>query len=250
MNEIALALFAFLALLLPIATYCFVLAAINRRSRPLMVRGAWDAVGLVFALSGFFTASVPVLAFEFIRRVLGSPDLGLDGWLWLVIYFAVVVCVSVLMIVARARKTVIYNVDPEQFAHTAHQTFAAQGLLMKLDGKRLILTPAERSPGDVDVNEAVMEARPRPAPSEDRRYAEVSIENFASMCNVTLHWGPCSPGLRDQLENALDKNLDAAAPLDNGAAGWFVSVSGMIFGAVLVIVAMFVFMIVFSRRWE
>ncbi len=245
MNEIAVALFAILALLLPVAIYCFVLAAINRRSRPLLVSGGWDAIGLAFAMSGFFVATVPSLASEFIRRVLGAPDLGMNGWLWWLIYYLVVIGIAVALVLARSKKTVIYNVDPELFTRCAEQSFTSIGLAMRVDGKRVFLTPGEAAS---DPSTAVTERRTLAA-ATDRRYAELTIENFASMCNVTLHWGACTPDLRAELERELDKNLESAAPLDNSAAGWFVSVSGMIFGAVLVILSMFIFMLVL-RRWD
>src|SRR5947209_5678247 len=116
MTEIRLALFAFLAFLLPVGIYCFVLAAINRRARPLLVRGPWDAIGLVFAVSGFFLATVPALAAEFHHHVLGSPDLVLGVWAWWLVYYLLVVVGGVLMILARSNKTMIYNVDPGLFA--------------------------------------------------------------------------------------------------------------------------------------
>ena len=59
---ILVAVFDLLAFLCPIGVYCFFLASINQRSRPLMVNGCWDAVGLLFALSGFALITVPTLA--------------------------------------------------------------------------------------------------------------------------------------------------------------------------------------------
>ncbi len=250
MTEIRLALFAFLAFLLPVGIYCFVLAAINRRPRPLIVRGSWDAIGLAFAVSGFFLATVPALASQFYDHVLGAPDLGIGVWTWWLAYFVLIVVGGIVMILARSHKTMIYNVDAELFAATAQQTFAALGLATKLDRNRLILTPLVPE-GSEEPSTAVTGTRPRTATaSADRRYAELAIESFAAMCHVTLHWGPCTPHLRAELERELDKNLESAAPLDNAASGWFVSISGMIFGAVLVVLAMLVVMIALSRPWN
>lgn len=249
-DEIRLALFAFLAFLLPVGIYCFVLGAVNRRPRPLCVRGAWDAIGLLFAVSGFFLATVPILASEFHHHVLGAPELAFGVWAWWLVYFLMIVIGSVFMIVARANKTMFYNVDPEQFAAIARQTFAALGLAAKAERNRVILTP--HPPGSSEEpSTAVAETRqPIAAAAADRRYAELSIETFASMCHVTLHWGPCSPHLRAELEQKLNQNLESAAPADNAASAWFVSISGMIFGAVLVVLAMFIVMILLSRFWE
>jgi len=234
MTELRFALFAFLAFLLPVGMYCFVLAAINRRARPLIVRGSWDAIGLVCAVSGFFLATVPVLASQFTRHVLGATDLAFGMWAWWLVYYLLILAGAVLMVLSRSKKTVIYNIDPELFATIAQQTFAALGLATKMDRNRLTLTPLVPDT-TAEASTAVTETRPHTATaSTDRRYAELSIESFAAMCNVTLHWGPCSADLRDALERELDKNLESAAPLDNSASAWFVSISGMIFGAVLV----------------
>ena len=107
----------------------------------------------------------------------------------------------------------------------------------------MILTPMPAQP-----SEAIAEAgRPIAAVSADRRYAELTVEAFGAMSHVTLHWGPCSPHLRSELERELDRGLESAAPTDNSASGWFVSISGMIFGAVLVILSMMIFMIFFAH---
>lgn len=136
----------------------------------------------------------------------------------------------------------VYNVDPEQFAAISRQTFAVLGLETKSDRNRLILIPGSSDEASTAVTET------RPTALTDHRYAELAIETFASMSHVTLHWGRSTPGLRAELERELDKNLEPAAPLENSASAWFVSISGMIFGAVLVVLAMFIVMIVLSRR--
>jgi hypothetical protein len=242
-DEIRLALFAFLAFLLPIGIYCFVLAGINRRSRPLLVHGSWDAIGLLFAVSGFFLATVPVLANQFYHHLLGFADLEFSPWIGWLAYFLLILGGGGLMIFFRANKTMVYNVDPEQFAAISRQTFAALGLEIKTDRNRLILVPARSN----EPSSAITEARPTAL--ADHRYAELAIESFASMSHVTLHWGRCTPDLRAELERELEKNLEPAAPLENSASAWFVSISVMIFGAVLVVLAMFIVMIVLSRRW-
>ncbi|HZZ78944.1 MAG TPA: hypothetical protein VFE62_10525 [Gemmataceae bacterium] len=244
MREIALALFAFLAFLLPVAVYCFILAAVNRRSRPLLVRGSWDAIGLLSALAGFFLATLPVIGFVFMDRVLGPGALGWGAFIVTIIYYPVLVCGAVLMVLARVNKTVIYNVDTELFSQAASQTFAALGLSAAADRNRLVLTPIPEN----DVDSSAVTEKPRLATAAGTRHAEVSVESFAAMSHITLHWGPCSPGIRAELERELRKNLETAAPLDNAAAGWFVSISGMIFGAILVMAAFFAFIVYFSRH--
>src|SRR5882724_2545508 len=82
MRDLAFAICALLAFLLPIGFYCLILATMNRRSRPLMVSGVWDAIGLLFAVAGFFVVTAPMLLSEFFVRVY---DLDSNGWfgLWL-----------------------------------------------------------------------------------------------------------------------------------------------------------------------
>ena len=69
------------------------------------------------------------------------------------------------------------------------------------------------------------------------------------MCHVTLHWQQCDASVRDEIERELDKTLESAAPLDNPAAGWFLSVSGLILGAVTAILLAIVFLFVFLGRF-
>ena len=59
MRELELALCALLAFLLPVAIYCFILAILNRRGKPLLVSGVWDSVGLLFA-PPIFNAAAPI----------------------------------------------------------------------------------------------------------------------------------------------------------------------------------------------
>src|SRR5437870_2646269 len=114
MRELELALCALLAFLFPVAIYCLILASINRRARPLIVAGVWDSVGLLCAVGGFFLATVPMLITEFYRRAFtaeGSEQffsLLLQHWLLWLIYFLFLISGSVLMVLWRTHKTMIY----------------------------------------------------------------------------------------------------------------------------------------------
>src|SRR4051794_21437815 len=116
LEKFALSISAFLAFLFPVGFYCLVLATINRRRRPLLVSGAWDTVGLLFALSGFFLITVPMLLSEFFVRAAAAelPDQPSNLWAeqWLVdaAYFVVLVVGSALLIFWRGNLTLIYNV--------------------------------------------------------------------------------------------------------------------------------------------
>lgn len=229
-----------LAFLFPIAVYCLILASINRRSRPLFVSGMWDAVGLLFAVAGFFLATVPMLITEFYRRVYTSegPDKFFALWLlhwaaWL-IYYLLLFSGSALMILWRFNKTSIYNVDPEHFPRALEQTCAAIGLNMAANKERIVFAPGPL-PQEADST-AIMESAPKPAfDPNDRRHAELEVESFPSACHLTLHWVSDTPDVRRQIEAELAKSLESAAPLENPAAGWLLNISGMIFGALLMI---------------
>jgi hypothetical protein len=250
MERIALAVCALLAFLLPIGFYCIILASINRRPRPLLVSGLWDAIGLLFAVSGFFLITMPMLFSEFFARALfiegiESPlSLWLQHWIMYLAYFLFLICGSAFLIALRTRKTMIYNVDAEQFPKALELTLVGLGLSAQRDHQRLILFPSV-APSDAA---AFMEAPPATV-ATDRRHAELNIESFASMCHVTLHWEKCTPSLRDQIETELNKNLESAAPLENPSASWFLNISGMIFGTLVMAVLTFV-TLVFFLTWR
>jgi hypothetical protein len=241
MRDLALAFCALLAFLIPVAMYSFVLATINRRPRPLMVDGVWDAVGLAFAVSGFFLVTVPMLLAELYLRVwmaeVGASivNVWLQQWILWLVYFLLLISGAALMINWRTHKTVVYNVDPEQVPRALERTLAALGLSVSAYKERLVVAPALRAASAEDTAFSAALTPPAPDPDDHRR-ATLQIESFPSMSNVTLHWNDYTPATRRQIEAELDKFLDGAAPLENPAAGWFLTISGMVFGTLLTIV--------------
>ena len=87
-----------------------------------------------------------------------------------------------------------------------------------------------------------------PPAATDRRHAVLELESFSSMCHITLHWEKFTPDVRAQIEDELNKNLESAAPLENVGAGWFLNISGMIFGTLVMIVLTLVALVVMFRR--
>jgi hypothetical protein len=79
-------LLTFIVSLFPLAVYCLILAGINRRDRPLVVRGVWDFAGVLAALSGILLWTGPVLLQHLMRERFddlltpalraAGPDLG------------------------------------------------------------------------------------------------------------------------------------------------------------------------------
>src|SRR4051794_311738 len=95
MDKIALAVCALLAFLLPVGFYCLVLASINRRGRPLLVSGTWDTVGLLFAVSGFFLITIPMLLSEIFARAgafqFGDKTMWLEYWIVDIAYYLLLI---------------------------------------------------------------------------------------------------------------------------------------------------------------
>lgn len=254
MREIALPFCAVLALLLPIGSYCLILAVFHRRGKPLIVSGAWDAVGLLLAGGGFFLVTLPILFTEFYLRTLGA-DAGdrlmgvwMRHWLLWLIYFLMLISGSSLMILWRTHKTMIYNVDAAQLPKAMERALALVNLTAVIDRQRMILTPRVQTPELTDTG--IPETTPRPEPvagAADHRYAELVVESFPAMAHVTLHWDNYAPEVRAEIERELDVTLELAAPLDNPAAGWFLSISGLVLGVVIMIFLAVGFLLVFSR---
>ena len=247
MAQFLFAMCALLIFLLPVGFYCLILAGINRRGKPLLVSGVWDAIGLLFAVSGFFLATLPMLVAEFWARTYAGDDgdgfLGIyvSQWVLWLAYLMFVLSGGALMVVWRSHKTMIYNVDAELFPKALELTIANVGLSMQTQKDRLILVPNELPADPTAITQTPMKP-------QDKRHAELEIESFPSMCHVTLHWEACTPDVRRQIETELDRNLETATPLENPAAGWFLNVSGMIFGTLVMVVLAFVILVAIIHR--
>src|SRR5436190_1487782 len=115
MRDLALAVCALLAFLVPVGSYCFILAIINRRHKPLVVQGYWDTVGLLAAGSGFFLVTIPMLLSELTQRFHGDAaaqdwfDAPLRHWLLWIVYLLFLITGCLWMMLWRVHKTVIYN---------------------------------------------------------------------------------------------------------------------------------------------
>ena len=228
---------AVLAFLLPVGIYCFLLAVINRRSRPLMVRGIWDTAGLFLASSGFVFVTVPLLFNQYYSRALADggnepfEDIWLRHWLLSLSYYIAVVVVGVLVMLWRSDQTAIYNIDTEHFTKGLDLAAEALGMLVEMHGNRAVLKP----PPEPVADGAMRNAATKLLPYSMERYAEIIIEPFPAMCHMTLYWCGGPRSLRQSFEAELDKGLAESAPVENTASGWFFSISGLVFGSVTMI---------------
>src|SRR5580765_3403636 len=207
MAQFLFAMCALLIFMLPVGFYCLILAGINRRGKPLLVSGVWDSIGLLFAVSGFFLATLPMLISEFWARAYAGDDgdgffgIWISQWAMYLAYLFFVLSGGAVMILWRTHKTMIYNVDPELFPKALELTIANVGLSMQNQNGRLVLVPNELPPDPTAIAQA-------PMMPQDRRHAELEIDSFPSMCHVTLHWDACTPDVRRQIETELDRNLE------------------------------------------
>lgn len=93
--------------LVPVASYCLLLAIVNARRRPFVTTGGCDLAALGAALSGL----VLVGPIELFRPEAASADFGSYVWLFLLGFYWLWVWLAVL--VARPR-LVVYNVSAEE----------------------------------------------------------------------------------------------------------------------------------------
>jgi len=161
----------FVAFLFPLAVYCLLLGLINRRRHPLMVSGAWDFAGLVFAASGFLAFGLPGLLSGFSEHgrrlaLFGRPpaaDEGSWAWFWdlfeglcstlfnmgssavLLAYFAIVVTGCALILWQRQSQTAVYNVHPEVFDEVFVAVLDAAGLTWSRAGNRYFIRRRDRA---------------------------------------------------------------------------------------------------------
>jgi hypothetical protein len=251
-----------LAFLAPIAVYCWVLAAVNRRDRPTMVHGLWDCVGMLLALGGILFIVVPVLLNRFFVKLLDELPFAEDDfearweevmrqwWFFWGGYFTLLLVAIGLMLWWRRSKTVIYNVDPDRFGQVLHDGLQRLDLVYARVGDRLLIAAkplAQDDGGDSSASEAANKRAASPATL--RGEAELLVEVFPSMCNVSLHWLRSNGNMRAAIEKQLNGALEAARIFDNPAANWFMGVTGLLFGLVFLSGAIWIMTAYFFRHW-
>jgi hypothetical protein len=256
-------LILFLAFLFPVALYCLILGVINRRDRPLMVSGAWDFVGILFAASGFLLFVGPgVLGalYERWRYFLlfgqgGSVALSEAGYyFWVTVwglYYVAVVAGAAFILWRRRKITAIYNVDVPALQAALTQVLERMGLSWTRAGKQFFIKPGD-GPRDgqavtpegvpasqralVSAETAKLGMDPMAAPGirpfapllgPVRYLALLEVETFGAMCHATLRWPQADPLLRQEIEAELDKALQRTFTRSNGSGGWFLCVGGL-----------------------
>jgi hypothetical protein len=262
-NQASHILVTLLVSLLPMAVYCLMLAAVNRRAVPLMVRGLWDFVGVLFAASGMLLWAGPAMMVTLYERsVTGTPRsfdaIWREWWLIWAGYYGLVFVGAGLLLWQRRHTTAIYNVNADVLLQVFGVTLQRLGFDFARNTQRqFLIAPAKSlAPSGAETAITAMPGLPAqtlpPAEAETALpvyRAAVEIDTFASLCHATLHWYETSPPVRREIEDELRKNLAAARPFDNPASTWQLAVSILLFGAMLLSVLFFILMAVLPRRW-
>jgi hypothetical protein len=237
---------AILLFLFPIGAYCLLLANVNRRARPLLLSGTADVALMLAAGSGFFLAFLPALFDQLYHRSIAGPAadksfaaLHLRWWaLWLFYYLALVGW-SLLLLSWRRHATVIYNVDAELLFGAFAQAARGAGLECHSEPAR----PGRYSLALASPADTALSAAPLPR----REVASVAIDSFPAGCHVTLHWDRYKASVRSAFEAQLAKALEGARPADNPLAGWFLVISGLVFGLIALVVVTVYLNVYFPR---
>jgi hypothetical protein len=248
---------SFLTLLLiflfPVAVYCVVLAMLNRRPQPTMVRGALDFFGLLFAASGLLLYAGPEIIKRFFLRSINDSPFGERGpsgevvghlwwWYWFAwgAYYTLVLGGAAFLLWWRRSKTVVYNIAPADFDRAIDLALGRLRLEATRSGNRLFLGFGGTPVPEPDL--AAISATPLKAavdPSAVRMAtgeAVVDIESFAALWNVTLHWRSHSGEVRREVEEELARALSDVRSYDNPVATWFLGVAGFLFALIFMVV--------------
>lgn len=207
-----------------------------------MVSGPWDFLGVLFAASGFLCLGGPVVLTglqERMRRfwLMGINDGGLvdsdrQYMLWILLFglyfFIVVVGVGILLLRRRA-VTAIYNVDHEVFGAVLGTVLAENGIGYKqVDNVLYLQGPETESPFSGSPDKLEVEPSPR-------------------MRHITLSWSPARSRLRQVIETSLEKELEEVDAPHNPAGDWLLVISGLLFLALLLGLAVFALFWIFQR---
>jgi hypothetical protein len=200
----------------PLALYLIVLGWINRRSRPIMMAGAWDFAGVLFALSGFLLFGGPAFLSSLDEQSRTFWLLGVAGpakasptgnWtFWIVIrlfYFAVVGGGAAFVLWRGRRLTSVYNVDSRWIITALEQAYQRLGLNPLRYGDSFLI---ETKPDPA----ALPGADPETALPNQSTLLRVDV--FPPMRHATLRWEPADWPLRREVEKQLARLLAEAPP--------------------------------------
>jgi hypothetical protein len=223
--------------LAPLALYLLFLATLNHRRRATMLSGVWDYTCLLLGLSGFLLAGGPVLVsavdsgwrsywfgghFADLKKVWHT-----NGVIWSIIaggYLTAVGGLIGLFMFLRKRTTVIYNIDPPALP---------EALIAALDECRLTWRQVM---GGVEIGRAGVGGF-------------VTIQSFPLLRNASLQWRDEDPLVRQEVEAAIDKLLQASESPANPVGGWFMTAAVTLFVIMVIWMAFLIWALLVHPKW-
>jgi hypothetical protein len=119
----------------------------TRRDRPTAISGTWDFVGVLVALSGFIIVGgglvLTLLQSNFRYWMRGNAEAIRSAWIqesttWMmfvIFYLVAVIGCSTLILLARRRTLVVYNVEPAAFEMALVEVFDHLGCAVDRRGR-------------------------------------------------------------------------------------------------------------------
>jgi hypothetical protein len=242
-----------LALLFPLAVYCFplavyclILAYLNRRRHPVLVRGTWDLVGLLFAASGFLLFGGPDIlqtVYEHQRSAYALKQPGFlsqsgdEAWLfWIamwVLYFGLVVGGAAFLLRRRRTMTTVYNVHPAIFDDVMTQVLDRQVGSWSRSGNRIVVVDGGVASSDSAAHPEgppTLPWDPDPAAGlAPSQHVLFELDPFPAMRHVTIYWRTATEETRRAIEAGLAVQLAQVRSGYNPTGGWFLSLAACLF---------------------
>ena len=194
--------------LAPLAVYFLWLAFVTRRERPTVISGQWDFVGLATGLSGFILFGGGVVLslvqsnfrywmrgnFESLRAAWGQEKVT---WLLLAsLYLMLVIGWIAMVLAARRRSLVIYNIEPTTFEAMLAEIFEQ------------VNRPAERR-GNMWLSGVPL----------------CELDRFVGGRTVTLRWLSDDRLLFQQVERLIREATRTVSTDENPATRWLMASS-------------------------
>jgi hypothetical protein len=254
----------FVAFIVPLALYLLILSWINRRSRPLMVSGVWDFVGILFASSGFLLLGGPAILGSLSERwrmfwLLGEwsnneglASIGQFSVFLSILYFFVVILGSGVVFWRQRHLTSIYNVDPPAVENALQETCNSLGLAPIRSGNLFVFGLPVEGPRSVDRPQGIQAPHYLPLAGETVKSAVseegiadlflgqnaiLELEPFDAAMHMTLRWEPYDSPLRSVLETELDRRLSQMSVPQHDTALWL-SLAGTTLVALAVMIVL------------